>query len=181
MYIKGSRRYNYRHNTERVEAPGTGSMINGQGLGLVSKMRYGICHMSFNGCEVIAVQNALVFLGIPQPVAEVAFYMERFRLLMGFFGCNVYKIGKALAHFGAEYERAADPGDARAFIVSFWTGRPFLSPIHTVFCVRTASGIDVYNKYNTCPGVRSCQDIGGIIGKRKPIALYRIISPARQD
>ena len=181
MFIKGSKRYNYRHNSERAVSPEFGKMINGQGMGLVANYRYGICHMSFNGCEVIAVHNALVWLCRPQPLMDIAYFMERYRVLMGFFGCNVYKIGKALAHFGAEYERAADPGDAGAFIVSFWTGRPFLSPIHTVFCVKTASGIDVYNKYNTCPGVRSCQDIGGIIGKRKPIALYRIISPARQD
>lgn len=136
MLIKGSRRYNLRHNTERTASPEVGRMINGQALGAVSKLRYGICRMSFNGCEVIAVHNALVYLGIPKPLTDIAFYMERFRVLMGFFGCNAYKLGKALKHFGAECSRVKTPDDSKAFIITFWTGRRLLSSVHTVFCIR---------------------------------------------
>lgn len=174
MLIKGSRRYNLRHNTERAEQPDFGRMINGQGVGKVSQLRYGICRMSFNGCEVIAVHNALVYLKKPCPLGEIAFYMERFRMLMGFFGCNAYKIGKALAHFGAEYERVKDVSDAKAFIVTFWTKRPFLSSIHTVFCVREGSSIKVYNRYNGCSVAQMCGSFEEVVGKRPPIAIYKI-------
>jgi hypothetical protein len=175
--IKGSRRYNLRHNKERSQSPEFGKMINGQGLGLVAKFRYGICPMSFNGCEVIAVHNALVYLKKPRPLAEIAYYMERFRVLMGFFGCNAYSIGKALRYFGAENVRSRNADGSQAFIITFWTKRPFLSEIHTVFCVRTDHGIAVYNRYNNCPTVRFCNTVEEIAGKRRPIAVYNLLNP----
>jgi hypothetical protein len=174
MLIKGSRRYNLRHNSERVDQPAFGRMINGQGVGAVSRLRYGICHMSFNGCEVIAVHNALIYLGKPQALKDIAFYMERFRVLMGFFGCNAYRLGRALEHYGAAFERSRDAEGAKAFIITFWTKRPFLSSIHTVFCVRTHSGIKVYNRYNNVPNMYICRDVEEIAGKRRPIAVYKI-------
>ena len=110
-------------------------MINGQALGAVSQLRYGLCRMSFNGCEVISVYNALTYLGKAAPLPEIALYMEHFRMLMGIFGCYAGRIGRALEKFGAEYVRADKYRGEKAFIVSYWTGRPFLSSIHTVFCV----------------------------------------------
>ena len=49
-------RYNYEQN---LRCHIKDEMINGQGMGEVSKLRYGLCRMSFNGCEVISVYNAL--------------------------------------------------------------------------------------------------------------------------
>lgn len=172
MLIKGSRKYNFRHNTECADTPELGKMINGQALGAVSEMRYGICRMSFNGCEVIAVHNALVYLGIPQPIAEIAFYMERFKMLLGFFGCSPFKLGRALKHFGAESVKAKSPGYAEAFIITFWTGKPFLSSIHTVFCIRTDKGITVYNRYNSSHSAELFKNLEAVAGKRKTIAVY---------
>ena len=81
------KRYNYRENCRCAVRLPEKEMINGQGRGDVSRLRYGICHMSFNGCEVISVYNALQYKGKPQPLPEVAAFMERYRLLMGFFRC----------------------------------------------------------------------------------------------
>jgi hypothetical protein len=111
---------------------------------------------------------------MPKPLNEIAFYMERFRVLMGFFGCNAYSLGKALKHFGASYERTKNDCGAEAFIITFWTKIPFLSSIHTVFCVRTEKGISVYNRYNNCPNVMLCKTVEDIAGKRRPIAVYII-------
>jgi hypothetical protein len=130
--------------------------------------------MSFNGCEVIAVHNALVYLNMPQKLTEVAFYMERFRLLMGFFGCNVYMLGRALAHFEALCPRIKSIDGVEAFIITFWTKQPFLSSIHTVFCVKTAGGIKVYNRYNNVDTTYLCANVEEIAGKRPPIAIYKI-------
>ena len=77
-------------------------MINGQNMGDVAKIRYGLFPMSFNGCEVISVCNALEYCGKPQEVKTVAKYMFRYSMLFGFFGCNPYFIGSALKHFGIE-------------------------------------------------------------------------------
>lgn len=177
MLLKGSRRYNLRHNTEFAESPPFGEMINGQGMGPTASLRYGICHMSFNGCEVIAVHNALVYLGIPQQLRDVAFFMEKYRVLMGFFGCNAYRLGKGLEHFGAQSTRTRDVSlaeSAEAFIVTFWTKLPFLSSIHTVFCVRRRAGIEVFNRYNNRSRTYICRDLTEIAGKRRPIAIYII-------
>lgn len=172
MKIKGTKKYNYAHNMGRTLPE---RMINGQGVGDVSRLRYGICPMSFNGCEVISVYNALRYIGKPQPLQEVAFFLERYKVLLGFFGCNVYRLGKALEHFGAEYERIKIPADSdEAFIVSFWTGKRFLSSIHTVFCVRERGRIRIYNRYNSCPTVRYAKTEQEIFGRHKPIALYAI-------
>jgi len=172
--IRGSRHYNLEYNSGQVEQPALGEMINGQGLGAVSRLRYGICRMSFNGCEVIAVHNALVYLGKPQPLKDIAFFMERFRVLLGFFGCNVYRVGRALEHYGVAYERTKDVGDAEAFIVSFWTKLPLLSPIHTVFCVRTPDGIKVYNRYNNFSSMSVCKSMQDVAGRHRPLAVYRL-------
>lgn len=174
--IFGLRKRNYSRNIGQAAKPVVGDMINGQGMGDVSKQRYGLCHMSFNGCEVISVYNALNYIGIPQPLWEIAVYLERYRVLAGFFGCNVYRLGKALEHFGADWERIKTPADTEcpAFIVSYWTGRRFLSSIHTVFCHRQSNGIMVYNRYNNCPTVQLCRTLEDIIGKKRPISAYAV-------
>ena len=181
MPIKGSKKYNLRYNSEIAQQPEFGKMINGQGLGAVATLRYGICHMSFNGCEVIAVHNALVYINKPQPLTEVVSYMERFRVLMGFFGCNAYRLGRALGHYGAAFERVRRvPDDAEAFLITFWNKLPLLSTIHTVFCVREGDKIRVYNMYNSCPTSRVYGSISEIAGRHRPIAVY-VIDKAGSD
>lgn len=165
---------NYRKNSNLYEKSFYGRMINGQAVDYVSGMRYGICRMSFNGCEVIAVHNALVYLQKARPVYEIARYMERFRMLAGFFGCNPFKIGDALEHFGVKYKKSGRIGSPELFIVSFWTGRRFMSTIHTVFCVHERNGILVWNRYNNCPDVRFYRNNSEFIGQKKIIAVYTI-------
>lgn len=175
MHIFGIiKKKNYLKNKETSALMKTGDMICGQALGNVAKMRYGICPMSFNGCEVIAVYNALCWLGKPQPLCEVAAYMERYRVLLGFFGGNAYSLGRALAHFGEARKRSYPPVSADAFIITFWTGLPLLSSIHTVFCVRGENGVNVYNSSNYCPDVRTYRDISDYTGRHRPIAVYVI-------
>ena len=64
--------------------------------------------------------------------------------------------------------------DAKAFIITFWTKTPFLSTIHTVFCVKQWNGIVVYNRYNSCTHEELCRDIEEVAGKRRPIAIYKV-------
>ena len=165
---------NYRYNMNLYKESFYGKFINGQAVDYVSGMRYGICRMSFNGCEVIAVHNALVYMKKPRPVYEISGYMEKFRMLAGFFGCNSHRIGNALRHFGIEYGKSRRIGKSEIFIVSFWTGRRFLSSIHTVFCIRNRNGILVYNRYNNCPDVVLCRNNTEIAEQKKIIAVYTI-------
>lgn len=149
-------------------------MINGQALGKTAKLRYGLFPMSFNGCEVISVYNALEFLNIPQEINDVRKYMERYAVLGGFFGCNIYRIGKVLNHFGAESEKVKSVGSAEAVIVSSWTGKPFLSTIHTVFCVCDNNEIKVYNRYNNLQSCMKYSSFEKIFSGRKPLVIYKL-------
>lgn len=151
-------------------------MINGQGLGEVSELKYGLFPVSFNGCEVIAVYNALEYLGKSFDIYEVLRFMKRYCVFFGLFGGNIYCLDKALKHFGAESERAKSADCYEAFIISSWTGRRFLSTVHTVFCVRISCGIRVYNRYNNCPHsvIYKTDDIKNIFGGNKPLAVYCI-------
>ena len=104
-------------------------MINGQALGHVSDMRYGLCPMSFNGCEVISVYNTLAYLGKPLPLPEISLYMERSRSLMGIFGCFPFSMGKALRHFGVRMPAHAIFGRCGSQALSSVSGRAeFLCP-----------------------------------------------------
>lgn len=149
-------------------------MINGQGLGEVAEIRYGLFPMSFNGCEVISVCNALEYCGKPQRIKSVAKYMFRYSMLLGFFGCNPYCIGRALKHFGVENKRCKKEGAGNAFILSSWTGRPFLSTIHTVFCVRESGRIRVYNRYGKCTHEKWYSSVEKIFENCRIIAIYNI-------
>lgn len=167
-------RKNYKYNCRIYDESQYGRMINGQAVDYVSGMRYGLCNMSFNGCEVIAVHNALVYLEKAYPVYEVASYMERFRMLAGIFGCNPFRIGRALNHFGIEYVRSGKTECSEIFIVSFWTGRRFLSSVHTVFCVCRNNVLTVYNRYNNYPEERVYLNDSLIAEQKKVIAVYTI-------
>ena len=149
---------NHRHN-KAFSLPER--LINGQSVGDVAKMKFGLSTMSDSGCEVIAVYNALLLSGIPQPLPDIARYMERFRVLGGFWGTNFLALGRCLRHFGLPAKRVrrrkkllAGLEAGRICLMVYWTRRRFLSPVHTV-CIfmREAGEITVCNQYNNCARV----------------------------
>ena len=146
---------NYEHN-QKIPLPE--GLINGQSLGAVSGMKFGRSTVSYSGCEVIAVYNALLLTGHPTGFCEVARYMERFRVLIGFWGTNFLMLGHCLRHFGLRQRcvrsrerlrRALDAGQICLFV--YWVRKRFRSPVHTV-CIRQEAGgmLAVYNLYNNC-------------------------------
>lgn len=148
--------------------------ISGQKFGSASKMKYGLCHMSFNGCECIAVFNAMVYLGKDRKLWEVTKILERYRMLMGIFGCNPAKLGKALNLLNTEYENLSDADKEGAYIISYWTGRRFLSSLHTVFAVNSGSSLTVYNRYGNSCKVYRYGSLRQLLEGRKLIKLYYI-------
>ena len=170
MSVKG--RHNYRHNRALEAGLQQGEMINGQGLGAVSRMKYGLCRMSFNGCECIAVYNALVYLGLKPSLSEVALRLERYKMLFGLFGCDPHRLGRVLMQYGADFRKTEAPGTAEAFIISYWTGRRFFSSIHTVFCTRCGDTIKIYNRYNNLAEVYCCRSAAELTGGQKPVSAY---------
>ena len=143
--------YNYNSNNSRDIKSG---YINGQGKGKVSKLRFGAFNMSYNGCEVIAVYNALQMKGKGVPISQIALEMEinGSSLLFGIFGTNVYFIGNYLSNHGIKYSRATNENAMKKliknngiYIISFWNSKSVFGGIHTV-AFRYKNG--VYAVYN---------------------------------
>ncbi len=149
---------NYEHN-QKIPLPA--EPINGQSLGAVSDMKYGRSTVSYSGCEVIAVYNALWLAGTPHPFPEIARYMERFRILFGYWGANLFLLGHCLRHYGLYAKRVRRQrkitealANGQTALLVYWVGKRFRSPVHTV-CIRAGHAghtgqICVYNQYNNC-------------------------------
>lgn len=145
---------NYQYNRE---IPLPDGLINGQGLGAVSGMKFGLSDMGRSGCEVIAVYNALLLHERPAAFRELARYMERFRVLFGFWGTNILALGHCLRRCGLparriwrrkQTEQALSAGHTVVYV--YWCGRRFLSSIHTVVLQAAGDELSVYNAYNRC-------------------------------
>ena len=147
-------RRNFRYN-QTIPLPE--GLINGQSLGAVSGMKFGLSNMSRSGCEVIAVYNALLLHHLPAPFLDIARYMERFRVLMGFWGTNFFALGRCLRHYGLHAERVRQPepveqalNAGKTVVYVYWCGKRFRSSVHTVCLRRHGSHLHVYNAYNRC-------------------------------
>ena len=156
------RRFDRAENcAARASAPLPPGAINGQSLGPLSALPYGAWTMGNNGCEVIAVYNALLTLGKPRPLPEIAAALERRGLLFnGFGGTNLSAVAAYLRSQGVEVtvlrrrERAqydAALAASACAILAYWTGPTLRRPegdwnmLHTVAVQRTAGGVEVCN------------------------------------
>ncbi|MDO4318143.1 MAG: hypothetical protein Q4C48_08040 [Lachnospiraceae bacterium] len=141
---------NYKHNC-RVELPE--GYLNGQGVGALAPMRYGLSTVAHSGCGTLAVYNALVALGRPAPlpkiIRELELYAESFFGLLGtvpFFLAVYFRRHKVPLHMTFSYRRTFR---SRYAVAAYWTKRPFFSGAHVVFLERLPSGrLRVYNRYS---------------------------------
>lgn len=156
MILFAEKNYQYNQTIPLPTVP-----VNGQALGAVSGVRFGVGTLGKRGCGVITVFNALTLCGIAVPLAEVTRYMERYRWLWGLFGVNFFALGRALRHFGVETKRIGSLQAAGDFLqqdqvmlMAYWTKKPFLSSAH-IICLRgMGDGMaQVYNRYSRHPSV----------------------------
>lgn len=174
-YVFMSIRYEVNKNIEEAaEDIIKGEYINGQALGTVSRLRYGLCRMRYNGCEAIAVYNALVYLQRPAMLSVVAVSLESFKLFFGIFGCNPWRIGKFLIRHDVYYTRTGDISDPGAYIMSFWTGKRFFPHIHTIFCTVEEGRVTAYNRYNKVPEPVVYGSTEELLKGKRLITAYRL-------
>ena len=168
--------------------------LNGQGLPPVCSLPYGAWTMGNNGCEVIAVYNALQSLGRPTPLAEVADALERRGLLFnGFGGTNLPAVAGYLRARGVEVtvlRRRARAGFDAALnasgcaILSFWTGATLRrrggdwNTLHTVFLRRTPEGVEVCNCVNDSPAPYTFGSVADLLRRfgDAPVCLFALKS-----
>ncbi len=146
-----------RRNTEipQVQAP-----VIGQAA--LAHISAGRCTMDYMGCEIIALFNALHFLGRETPLEALirTFERRRWLLLGGRWGASPYAIGsfareQAIPHTAfqgsrayADLAQAMAEGTHRVFLLSFWLGDTVFSGAHAVMLVRREGQLWGYNLYN---------------------------------
>ena len=167
-------------------------VINGQGLGTVAALPYGAWDMGHNGCEVIAVYNALIALGRSEPLAKIAASLEKNSLLFnGFGGTNLPAVAAYLRARGVEVtvlrrrERArfdAALNAADSAILSFWTGRTLRrrngewNTLHTVSVRRAGDGVEVCNCVNDSPTPYHAKSVADFLCRTdaEPVCLFAL-------
>lgn len=171
---------NYAYN-QTIPLP-TG-LVNGQALGAVSGVKFGVKTVARNGCGVLAICNALTLCGMNVPLAEVAYTMERYRVLWGLFGVNCYALGHALRQWKIQSKRLRSRqalqqalAENRVCLLAYWTGKPLCSTVHIV-CLYAAEGgqATVFNLYNRCSTPQQ-QSVEKLCQKRRMVAAYAVLS-----
>ena len=147
-------KFNYKHNLTVPLKCNT--VINGQGCGEVAKMKYGLCNMSYNGCEMIALHNSLVLLGQESDLKEVCKEMyPKSQALWGIFGSNPCLLGSFYKRRGIAFHKTYKYNDffdnlesTPVAVLSFWNKRKPFHGLHTVTVQLVDGKIRIYNRYN---------------------------------
>ena len=166
--------------------------LNGQALSPLGALPYGAWTMAYNGCEVIAVYNALLVLRRGAPLLELTAELERRGLLFnGYGGTNLSAVASCLRSRGVEVtvlrrrerERfdAALAGSGCA-ILSYWTGRRLRradgswNTLHTVSVQRSFAGVEVCNCESDWPAPRSAKSIADFLRREEgePVCLFAL-------
>lgn len=159
------------------------SPLNGQALLPFAAARYGLGTIGHCGCEVIAVYNALLCCGVPQPFAAVMRYMRRYAALFGLWGTIPLALGHCLRHFGLRTKRlrthravAAALSAGTHVVYVYWTRRRFCSAIHTVCMTQTDGTLQVLNAYSNLPHALETTVENYLRGRRQLLA-YAVNPP----
>ena len=131
--------------------------INDQNTGAVSKLKFGTTTMDNNGCEIIAVYNAMKTLGNQKDIRDIAYHFENDgQMLKGEFGTNPYankryfeKQGYKVKVVEGEKITEEELPKADAYIVSFWNSNDVMDALHTVAMRKTSDGR--YELFNNNP------------------------------
>ena len=133
-------------------------------------MRYGYFGMPYNGCELIAVYNAMKYLGRFIPLYEIISDFERRGIwLDGAFGTRPRAVGRYLTDNGLNIVkfRTAKSMDkcvaaGRCFIIIY----AHAHGIHTVMATGTEDGkIAVYNRHNNSRKAEVVPSVSALIKK----------------
>ena len=147
-------RFNYKHNRD-VNLPDN-TVINGQGCGKVADMKYGLCHMSYNGCEMIALHNSMVLTDRPSSLQEICkeMYMKS-QMMSGILGSNPCLLGSFYKKRGIKFRKTYRYDDFFDYldkvpvaVLSFWNKKKPFNGLHTVTVQLIDDKIVIYNRYN---------------------------------
>jgi len=165
------------------------NFIFGQGLPEVANLKYGNYTIRYNGCELVAIYNALVNLDAPRDFKDIIASAEKMKgvkwslfWLKSVFGTKPKGIGRLLEHYGRKITASKKrrnfsgmllPGGT--YIVTFFNGHIWQG-IHTVMFVCDGdSGIRVFNHYDNDKKAREYESLDKFLaGKGRPVILYKV-------
>ena len=157
--LKSNIESDYRHNSKYdIVGYSDKDFINDQNIenSPVSKLKLIDTSLSFNGCEVIAVFNAMLAIGKNPSMAELVKAFEKNNVviandyMLGALGSNPYGIGRVFDDLGIDYSKASfdDLKNEGTYVFSFWNSADYLSMIHTVAMQNDGKGNYItYNFY----------------------------------
>ena len=140
--------------------------------------KLGLCNMSFNGCECIAIYNSMIYLGNSQKFNDVVNWCENNILwLGGLFGCKPKKAGeyyKEQGYLTTEINKPTSEdlsdllNDNDAVIFSYWNGSSYLSSLHTILIVKNEDGsYETWNLWNDLTNETGGYDFSADINKNR--------------
>jgi len=146
---------NYRYNSQ-FDIKNT--IINEQNIASsnISRLSLSGTKMRNNGCEVIAVNNAMKLMGYQTSIADLVKMFQKKHavicdfLISGYLGSNPYSIGKILKAYQIKYDivSANELNQEGLYIISFWNSTKYTSMLHTVALQIDGNGNYItYNRY----------------------------------
>ena len=130
---------NYDHNSSMDSNPETSTkdkIINDQNGTTGKNFRYGNYAASHNGCEAIAIHNAMVLLGMSSSLSAVMKDCQDLYIMIGYgyFGSNPFAIGRVLRRYGIGYSKVNldEMTQEGIYIISYWVKGSIFEGLHTV-------------------------------------------------
>lgn len=172
---------------KNIKIESANGLINGQGLGYVSEMRYGLFPMSYNGCEMIAIYNLLFLEGrCGCTLSDICYQMYKPScVLCGLFGSDVYVLDRFFNRHGMPVlkttcrERFFEMLEhSRYGIISFWNDNNPLKGVHTVAIERTENGYRIYNRSNRRDTPAEYNTIDEVVSHRRFMVGYCLYKTA---
>lgn len=143
----------------------------------------GRCTMAKNGCEIIALYNALRFSGRERPLEDLISRYERRGWIMawGHLGSDPYAAGEYLAGEGIPHRTFSDfdsfargLNEGKVFILSFWLKDGLFSGAHGVTLYRSESGLWACNLYNNQQSPRKIESLWDVTTPKRFIVGYEV-------
>lgn len=164
--------------------------INGQSVNnSIKNLYYGLSKIANNGCELIAVYNAMSLCGNRQNFFELLNISEKLlwvKWLFGIFGSRPWRLNKILSFYNQKYRKIKKNynnylHDNGVYVISFFNYRSLR--IHTVaFKCDADKSITVYNRYsniNSSFKYEACENKTGLDllleETGKPIVMYELM------
>lgn len=143
----------------------------------------GRCTMAKNGCEIIAVYNALRFLGRPVLLEDlIARYESRgWIMAWGHLGSDPYAAGDYLTEQNHSHRVFSDYNsfarglkEGKVFVLSYWLKDSLFAGAHGITLVRSENGLWACNLYNSQQSPRKIRQLSDILTPERFIVGYEI-------